>query len=133
MENERNPQDIQRTQSDESIICIRNAMDRSGWSRDWWWPHLRLLRYVNRLEINFISLKFLFKWKSFFNPFLLKGSTSVLHDSESPIDVGNCADPGCYSRSINYNASIKQMKALAELSSECHQSIKVCFNLTDLI
>ena len=32
-----------------------------------------------------------------FNPFLLKGSTSILHDSESPIDVGHCADPGCYS------------------------------------
>ena len=130
----RNPQDIQRTQSDESIICIRNAVDRSGRPRDWWWPHLRLLWYVNRLEINFISIKFLFKWKSFFNnPFLLKGSTSVLHVSESPIDVDHCVDPGCYSRLINYNASIKQMKTLAELSSECHQSIKVfCFNLIDV-
>jgi len=39
--------------------------------------------------------------------------------------VGHCTDPGCYSRLINYNASIKQMKALAELSTECHQSIKV--------
>ena len=54
------------------------------------------------------------------------GSTAILHDSESPIDVGHCADPGCYSRSINYNASIQQIKALAELSAECHQSIKVC-------
>ena len=71
--------------------------------------------------------------KKFFNPFLVKGSTSVLHDSESLIDVDHCADPGCYSRLINYNASIKQMKTLAELSSECHQSIKVfCFNLIDV-
>ncbi len=53
------------------------------------------------------------------------GSTSILHDSEFPIDVGHCTDPGCYSRSINYNASSKQMKTLAELSTECHQSIKV--------
>ena len=53
------------------------------------------------------------------------GSTSILHDSEFPIDVGHCTDPGCYSRSINYNASSKQMKSLAELSTECHQSIKV--------
>jgi hypothetical protein len=56
---------------------------------------------------------------------LLLGLTSILHDSESAIGVGHCADPGCYSRLINYNASIKQMKALAELSTECHQSIKV--------
>jgi hypothetical protein len=59
------------------------------------------------------------------NKNLLTGSTSILHDSEVPIDVGHCTDPGCYSRSINYNASSKQMKSLAELSTECHQSIKV--------
>ncbi|KAK4014936.1 hypothetical protein OUZ56_027449 [Daphnia magna] len=45
-------------------------------------------------------------------------------DSESPTDVGHCTDPGCYSRAINYNASNRQMTALAQLSSECHQSIK---------
>ena len=39
--------------------------------------------------------------------------------------MGHCADPGCYSRSINYNASSKQIKSLAELSAECHQAIKV--------
>jgi hypothetical protein len=57
------------------------------------------------------------------------GSTSILHDSELPIDVGHCADPGCYSRSVNYNAPIRQIKALAELSTECHQSIKVIYLL----
>ena len=57
------------------------------------------------------------------------GSTSVTHDSESPINVGHCADPGCYSRAINYDASSRQMKALVELSAECHQSIQVCYNL----
>jgi hypothetical protein len=61
------------------------------------------------------------------NKNLLIGSTSILHDSEFPIDVGHCTDPGCYSRSINYNASSKQIKSLAELSTECHQSIKVNF------
>lgn len=55
---------------------------------------------------------------------MIKGSTLVLHDSESPTDVGHCTDPGCYSRAINYNASNRQMTALAQLSSECHQSIK---------
>ncbi|XP_057369391.1 uncharacterized protein LOC130690394 [Daphnia carinata] len=51
------------------------------------------------------------------------GSTSIAHDSESPINVGHCAEPGCYSRTINYNASNKQIKALIELSAQCHQSI----------
>jgi hypothetical protein len=53
------------------------------------------------------------------------GTTSVLHDSESPMNVGHCVEPGCYSRAINYNASSKQMSALAELSIECRQSISV--------
>ena len=56
---------------------------------------------------------------------LFAGSTSVLHDSESPMDVGHCADPGCYSRAVRYNATAKQMNTLAHLSSECHQSIQV--------
>ncbi|XP_046643658.1 uncharacterized protein LOC124328873 isoform X2 [Daphnia pulicaria] len=55
---------------------------------------------------------------------MTSGSTSIPHDSESPMDVGHCADPGCYSRPINYNATARQMTALAELSYECHQSIR---------
>lgn len=58
-----------------------------------------------------------------------QGSTSVLHDSESPTDVGHCAEPGCYSKAINYNSSIRQMAALAEISDGCHQSIKVLIHL----
>ncbi len=57
--------------------------------------------------------------------FLSKGTSSILHDSESTINVDKCYEPGCYSRQINYNASEKQIAALAELSSECHQSIRV--------
>ena len=49
----------------------------------------------------------------------------MLHDSESPMDVGHCRDRGCYSRKINYSASDKQIATLKELSIECHQSIKV--------
>jgi hypothetical protein len=56
------------------------------------------------------------------------GSTSILHDSESSLNVGHCAEAGCYSRSINYNSSIGQIKALMELSTECHQSIRVSFS-----
>lgn len=52
------------------------------------------------------------------------GMTAIPHDSESPLYVGHCADPGCYSRPINYYASSRQMKALVDLSSECHQAIR---------
>lgn len=67
------------------------------------------------------------QWKLFLivRYFCFEGSTSIAHDSESPINVGHCAEPGCYSRTINYNASNKQMKALIELSAECHQSVVV--------
>ncbi|EFX76551.1 Cntnap2 protein [Daphnia pulex] len=52
------------------------------------------------------------------------GSTAILHDSESRISVSHCSDPGCYSRLIKYSATSGQMTALAELSDECHQSIR---------
>ncbi|XP_046638029.1 uncharacterized protein LOC124316246 isoform X2 [Daphnia pulicaria] len=55
---------------------------------------------------------------------MTSGSTSVLHDSESSLNVGHCAEAGCYSRSINYNSSMGQIKALMELSTECRQSIR---------
>nr|CAH0110956.1 unnamed protein product [Daphnia galeata] len=60
------------------------------------------------------------------------GSTSVLHDSEGPMNVGHCTDPGCYSRAINYSASQRQIGALAELSKECHQSIQYDCNYAPL-
>nr|CAH0107069.1 unnamed protein product [Daphnia galeata] len=60
---------------------------------------------------------------------MISGSTSIVHDTETPTDVGHCLDPGCYSKAINYNATIRQMVALAQLSNECHQSIKVSGHL----
>ena len=58
--------------------------------------------------------------------FFYKGSTSILHDlSETKTDVGHCAERGCYSRKINYNATNRQIAALIGLSFECHQSITV--------
>ena len=59
--------------------------------------------------------------------YLQLGATSILHDSELEINVGQCAHRGCYSRKINYDASDRQITALADLSAECHQSIKVGF------
>lgn len=58
------------------------------------------------------------------------GSTSILHDSESPTDVGQCWDAGCYSRQVKYNATMRQMIALMELSAVCTQSITVCSHKT---
>jgi hypothetical protein len=54
------------------------------------------------------------------------GITAVGHDSESTISIPKCPEAGCYSRPIVYtNATIRQLRALAEISSECYQSIKV--------
>ncbi|KAI9557797.1 hypothetical protein GHT06_014546 [Daphnia sinensis] len=52
------------------------------------------------------------------------GTTSILHDSESKMDIGNCIEPGCYSRPIKYYASDRQVEALIQLSTDCHQRIK---------
>lgn len=73
--------------------------------------------------LTLLHLKMKRKFRSIQN--LKLGSTAILHDSESPMDVGHCADPGCYSRVIKYNATYGQMKALADLSARCQQSIKV--------
>lgn len=54
------------------------------------------------------------------------GITAVGHNSESTISIPKCSEAGCYSRPIVYtNATIRQLRALAEISSECYQSIKV--------
>lgn len=61
------------------------------------------------------------------------GSTVISHDSESPMEVDHCPDPGCYSRAINYNVtSIRQLAALAEMSAECRQSIQYDCNFAPL-
>ena len=55
------------------------------------------------------------------------GSTLISHDNEDAADVGHCKDPGCYSRSIKYNATMKQMMTLIQQSVECQQFIQVKF------
>lgn len=39
--------------------------------------------------------------------------------------TSNCVDPGCYKKEVTYTAPMKQMKALMEISKECHQLMKV--------
>ena len=58
-----------------------------------------------------------------------KGTTSIDHDSESATDVSHCRDPGCYTRNVTYNATIRQMISLVELSQEYHQSNNANHNL----
>ena len=54
------------------------------------------------------------------------------HDSQTTTDVGNCYDPGCYSKSIHYvGATIKQLAALADLSTTCQQFFQVFNSLSD--
>ncbi|XP_046645806.1 uncharacterized protein LOC124336158 isoform X2 [Daphnia pulicaria] len=60
------------------------------------------------------------------------GSTVIKHDSELPVGVGHCAGVGCYSRTINYNATMEQLTALAKCSAECHQSIRYDCNRAPL-
>ncbi|CAG0886202.1 unnamed protein product [Darwinula stevensoni] len=52
-------------------------------------------------------------------------STIVQHDAmKTDAEIDNCADPGCFSRNIKYNASLKQMVALIDQSQSCNQRIK---------
>jgi hypothetical protein len=53
------------------------------------------------------------------------GSTLVSHDSEGMLVATSCSNPGCYTRDVAYNATMRQMTVLTELSASCRQFIKV--------
>ena len=61
------------------------------------------------------------------------------HDSEATIEVTKCKLVGCYARAINYTggATIRQLAALADISINCRQSIRVsnncCYNVEQII
>ena len=58
------------------------------------------------------------------------GTTVVSHDSEFLIEVDPCPDPGCSARVINYNATLRQLVALTEMSHYCQQFIQFdCFGV----
>ena len=56
---------------------------------------------------------------------MTNGATFIPHDSEDSINVNGCPDPGCYSRNIQYNATMRQIKAITQLTAQCRQSIRV--------
>ncbi len=121
---ERQPENLQRNSLEWPVFSIRNVLDWSGWPGSWRWLHLRPLRHDNRYSTLLVIPNWPEKPLNFVFGVSI-GTTSVPHDTESPTNVGHCAEPGCYSRTINYNATSKQLSALAELSIECHQSIVV--------
>ena len=57
------------------------------------------------------------------------GTTVIKHDHDSygftsiPLQSGGCAEPGCYTDSFGYNASMTQIDRLIQISSGCTQSI----------
>ena len=52
-------------------------------------------------------------------------TTSIYHNTEAKTDVTSCADPGCYTKAIKYNATMRQMLNLADISASCQQYFKV--------
>ena len=48
----------------------------------------------------------------------------ISHSSEGSMLADRCLDPGCYSRSVTYNATMRQMVALTQLSQSCRQFFK---------
>ena len=53
------------------------------------------------------------------------GTTSILHNTEFKTDVKSCDDPGCYTKQIKYNATLRQMAMLADISGSCQQYFRV--------
>jgi hypothetical protein len=56
---------------------------------------------------------------------IVLGSTSILHDNQRSTDVGHCKAPGCFTRPIAYNSTLKQIISLIQQSSDCRQLIQV--------
>jgi hypothetical protein len=67
-----------------SVLNIRNVLDRSWRTGNWRRPHLRLLRHGDRFHRSTSHTKLL-AWN--ITP-IRAGSTSVLHDSAGPMNVG---------------------------------------------
>ena len=57
------------------------------------------------------------------------GTTSILHDTEEKTSVPSCVDPGCYTKQIKYNATLRQMVMLADISRSCQQYFRVINHL----
>ena len=60
------------------------------------------------------------------------GTTTIEHDLEGPREVSKCRERGCFVQRIRYNIPMRQISALAALSENCEQHIRVrkCMNNT---
>jgi len=53
--------------------------------------------------------------------------TTISHDSEAEMSVSRCDDPFCYKHRVAYDVTMRQIKALIEISRRCRQYIKVSY------
>ena len=65
--------------------------------------------------------------------FIFLGVTKIDHDLVGVIEVKKCQEPGCFPQSITYQSSISQIAALATLSKNCEQHIRVSFYFENYI
>jgi hypothetical protein len=56
--------------------------------------------------------------------YLSLGTTGIYHDSEYHMQADRCLEPGCYNKTIAYNATVRQMEALKLLSQSCRQQLR---------
>jgi len=49
----------------------------------------------------------------------------MYHDTEAKTNATNCAEQGCYNKTIKYSASSRQLQMLTDISASCKQSFKV--------
>jgi len=61
------------------------------------------------------------------------GTTSILHDTEEKTSVPSCVDPGCYTKQIKYNATLRQMVMLADIFGSCQQYFRVINQLKEFL
>ena len=56
------------------------------------------------------------------------GTTQLTHDKEFTVDIPHCVEPMCFEMDLQYDASLQQIKALADISDTCSQDIRFdCF------
>ena len=63
--------------------------------------------------------------KHYFSIVIISGTTTIEHDLVGQREVSKCRERGCYVQRIRYNVPMRQISALAALSENCEQHIRV--------
>ena len=61
-------------------------------------------------------------WKCLY---VFTGATKIEHDLIGEKSVSKCQERGCFVKRVRYNISMSQIAALASLSNNCEQHIRV--------